>query len=208
MINAFKKILLVMAIVALGCNGASAFDWSQLGSALGGNSSIGNIVNSILSSDSVTVADLAGTWTYSGPAVAFESDNALEKAGGSAISATVESRLTPHYKKAGLEGMKMTFDGKGSMTVTLTNGRTLQGTVKQGAKAGQLIFNLSRLGSSYSDMTVHVTKGTSLSLMLDVSKLQSVVSAVASYSGNSTISSVSSLLSRYKGIYAGFKLTK
>ncbi|MGN1238998.1 MAG: lipocalin-like domain-containing protein [Muribaculaceae bacterium] len=201
------KLILVAFAVAVCSTSASAFDWKQLGSALG-NSNLGSVINSVISSDSITVADVTGEWTYSGPAVSFQSDDLLKKAGGAAMAATIENKLAPYYQRAGIEGMKMTFDGKGNVTMLLKSGRTLNGTVSQGEKAGQLVFNFSRLGSKYTNLTAQVTKGTDLSIMFDVSKLQGFVSAIATYTKNSTASTVSSLLSEYKGIYAGLKLSK
>ena len=140
--------------------------------------------------------------------MSFQSDDLLKKAGGAAVATTIENKLAPYYQRAGIDGMKLTFDGKGNVTMLLKNGRTVNGTVKQGAKAGQLLFNFSRLGTSYGNLTAYVTKGTDLSIMFDVSKLQGLVSAIAKYTKNSTATTASSLLSEYKGIYAGIKLIK
>ena len=199
--------LILVALVAVSSLGASAFDWKQLGSALS-SGSLGSVINNVISSDSITVADVTGEWTYSGPAVSFQSDDLLKKAGGAAVATTIENKLAPYYQRAGIEGMKLTFDGKGNVTMLLKNGRTVNGTVKQGEKAGQLLFNFSRLGTSYGNLTAYVTKGTDLSIMFDVSKLKGLVSAIAKYSKNSTATTASSLLSEYKGIYAGIKLSK
>ncbi|MGN1246114.1 MAG: lipocalin-like domain-containing protein [Muribaculaceae bacterium] len=202
------KLMVVALVVAMGSLSASAFDWKQLGSALSSGSTLSNVINNVISTDSITVADVTGEWKYSGPAVSFKSDDLLKKAGGAAVAATVESKLAPYYQRAGIEGLKMTFDGKGNATMVLKNGRTLNGTVKQGEKAGQLVFNFSRLGSNFGNLTAYVSKGTDLSIMFDVSKLQGLVSAIAKYSKNSTANTASELLSQYKGIYAGIKLSK
>ncbi len=201
------KLSLVALVVAVSSTGASAFDWTQLGSALG-NTNLGSIVNSVISSDSITVEQITGQWTYSSPAVSFQSDDLLKKAGGAAVASTVESKLAPYYQRAGIDGMKMTFDGKGNVTILLKGGRTINGTVAQGEKAGQLVFNFSRLGSKYGNITAYVTKGTDLSIMMDVSKLRDLVSAIAKYTKNSTANTASTILSEYKGIYAGLKLSK
>jgi hypothetical protein len=50
--------------------------------------------------------------------------------------------------------------------------------------------------------------GSNLSVMFDVSKLQSLLSTMSSVTGNSTLSTVTSLLNSYDGICAGFKLKK
>lgn len=204
----FKKFLMaVVAIATVSANGY-AFDLSKLSSALSGNETVSSLINGVISTDNVSVSDIAGTWTYSSPAISFKSSNLLEKAGGTATSTAIESKLSPYFKKAGLEGSKFTFDESGNVTLTLSSGKSIKGTVKQGTTDGTLLFSFSSLGSKLGSLTAYVTKGTQLSIMFDVSKLQSLVSAVAKVSNNSTVSSVSTLLSNYEGIYAGFKMSK
>lgn len=206
MIN-FKKIALVAAAVLAICANGYAFDLSKLSSALNKNN-VSSLINGVISTDKVSVSDLTGTWTYSGPAVSFKSENLLEKAGGAAAATTIENKLAPYYKKAGLTGTTFTFDGNGNVTIKLGNGKSFTGTVTEGTTSGTLVFNFSKLGSKLGKVTAYVSKGTELSIMFDVTKLQALVSGIAKYSGNSSISTVSSLLSKYKGIYAGFKLKK
>ena len=43
-------------------------------------------VVSLLGTDKVTAADLSGTWSYSEPAVVFESENVVSKLGGAALA--------------------------------------------------------------------------------------------------------------------------
>lgn len=206
--NRFKKcVLAAVAVFAVSANGY-AFDLSQLGSALG-KSNVGDLVNSVISTDKVSVSDLQGTWTYSGPAVSFKSDNLLEKAGGAAAATTIQNKLTPYYNKAGLQNTKFTFDANGNVTVKLGNGKSFSGKVTQGKVDGTLIFNFSKINNNkLGNLTAYVTKGTELSIMFDVSKLQTLVSTIAKFSGQATLTSASKLLSSYKGVYAGFKMKK
>lgn len=203
------KSLLLIAIVALSCNQAQAFDWESLKKAVsnvvGDNAS--SVVDNILKTDNLEVSDLEGTWTSSGPAVSFKSENVLEKAGGVAAATTIEGKLEPYYKKAGLENVTFTFTKEGEMTVTLKNGRSFTGTVTKGETEGTMIFqfgNFKKLGK----LTAYVSKGTSLSIMFDASKLVKLVTTIATYTGNSTLSSVTTLLNNYDGVYAGFKFSK
>lgn len=206
-----------MAAVAVLTVGASgyAFDLTSLTSKLTSGSTISSIVNGLISTDDISVADLEGTWSYTGPAVAFASEDLLEKAGGTVVTSQIESELEPYYEKAGLTGMSFTFDSEGNVTVTLSSGKTVTGTVTEGDEDGMMVFNfaskLSKISSKLSsvgDMEAYVTKGTSLSIMFDVSKLQTIISAISSVASNSTLSSLSSLLSSYDGVYAGFKFSK
>lgn len=193
-------ILAVCAFAA--CSNASAFDLNTLK-----NINLGGVINSLISTDKVEVSDLTGTWTVTGPAVVFKSENLLQKAGGTAAEATIEKKLATYYERAGVVGLQLAFDGSDNFVMTLKNGRTINGTVTKGTTEGTLVFNFSALGSSkLSRVTAYVSKGTQLSITFDISKLSNIIAAASKITGNSTVSTVSTLLSSYKGIYCGFKL--
>lgn len=204
----FTKSILVAVVLAFAGNYASAFDLTSLKNAIssvaGDNAT--NILDNIIKTDKIEVADLEGTWKSTGPAVSFKSENLLEKAGGTAAAATIESKLEPYYKKVGLENATFTFTADGNVTVTLKSGKTITGTVEKGTTEGTMIFTFGKL--KIGKLTAYVSKGTSLSIMFDASKLVKLASAIAKYAGNSSVSTVSSLLNSYEGIYAGFKFDK
>lgn len=203
------KLTLVIAVLTLSFNSAVAFDWESLKKTVSNvvGSDAGSVVDNILKTDNLDVKDLEGAWNSSGPSVSFKSENVLEKAGGVAAATTIENKLAPYYQKAGLENVVFTFTKEGEVTVTLKNGRTITGTVKKGEKEGTMIFTFKKL-SKLGELTAYVSKGTSLSIMFDASKLVKLVTAIANYSKNSTLSSVSTLLNNYDGVYAGFKFDK
>lgn len=196
-----KSFILALCALAVSIQ-ASAFDLNSLK-----NLNLGGVINSLISTDKVEVTDLTGTWVVTGPAVVFKSENLLQKAGGTAAEATIESKLAPYYERAGVNGLQLTFDGSENFVMTFKNGRTISGTVTKGSTDGTLVFNFSALGSTkLKSVTAYVSKGTQLSLTFDISKLSNIISAAAKYTNNRTVSTVSSLLSSYKGIYCGFKL--
>ena len=97
--------------------------------------------------------------------------------------------------------------------IVFTSENSLQkaasGTVTKGTKDGTIVFNFSTLGSTkLRQVTAYVQKGTQLSITFDISKLNTLLSSVSKFTGNSTVSTVSSLLNSYKGMYAGFKFEK
>ena len=71
--------------------------------------SIGDLLTglgkTLVGDKATTAASLKGTWTYTGPACEFESDNLLSKAGGSAVSTKIENKITPVLKKYGVQGI-------------------------------------------------------------------------------------------------------
>lgn len=203
------KTIFLAAALAFSCNQAAAFDWSTLSNAVkkAAGDDVANVVDNILKTDKIEVADLEGTWKSAGPAVSFKSENTLEKAGGVAAAATIESKLAPYYNKVGLENCTFTFTKEGAVTITLKNGKTITGTVTKGTTDGTMVFSFDKLGK-LGKLTAYVSKGTTLSIMFDASKLVKLVSAVAKVAGTSSLSTVSTLLNSYDGVYAGFKLDK
>jgi hypothetical protein len=206
--KSIKTIILATAML-LSFNQAQAWDWSSIKDAVSNviGDNAGNIVDNILKTDKLEVADLAGTWKSSGSAISFKSENVLEKAGGVAAASTIESKLDPYYKKVGLDKATFTFTQEGNLTITLKNGRQITGTVEKGTTEGTMVFTFGKL-AGLGKVTAYVSKGTTLSIMFDASKLIKFVSAIASYTGQSTLSSVASLLNKYDGMYAGFKFEK
>lgn len=203
------KTILVMTALVLSYNSASAWDWSSIKNAVSSviGSDASSVVDNILQTDNLDVEDLEGTWKSTGPAVSFKSENVLEKAGGVAAAATIENKLKPYYSKVGLENATFTFTKDGAVTITLKSGRQISGTVTKGTEEGTMIFTFGTL-AKLGTLTAYVSKGTSLNIMFDASKLVKLVTAIATYSGSSSLSSVSTLLNKYEGVYAGFKFDK
>ncbi|MBQ7941773.1 MAG: DUF4923 family protein [Muribaculaceae bacterium] len=203
------KTILAIAAIMLSFSSAQAFDWESLKKTVTNvaGEDAGNVIDNILKTDNLEVSDLEGTWKTSGPSVSFKSENVLEKAGGAAAASTIENKLKPFYKKAGLENATFRFTKEGKLTITLKNGKKLTGSIKKGTKEGTMILTLDKL-KKLGKLTTYVSKGTSLSIMFDATKLMKLVSSIASYSGSSSLTSITSLLNSYDGVYAGFKFDK
>ncbi|MDE7472029.1 MAG: DUF4923 family protein, partial [Muribaculaceae bacterium] len=133
--------MIFVAVAALSVFNSSAFDLkgalqglsnsgknsSEQSGSDGLGSLIGGIAN-LLGKTDVTIADLEGTWDYSKPAVAFQSDNLLKKAGGAAAAGVIEDKLAPYYEKAGLTSMKLTIAADSTFTMKLKM-TSLKGTL-------------------------------------------------------------------------------
>ena len=217
-----KKVFMIfVAIAALSVFNSSAFDLkgalqglsnsgknsSEQSGSDGLGSLIGGIAN-LLGKTDVTIADLEGTWDYSKPAVAFQSDNLLKKAGGAAAAGVIEDKLAPYYEKAGLTSMKLTIAADSTFTMKLKM-TSLKGTLVKDDD-GNFVFQFKALGKvNIGHATSVITKtGNNITVTFDASKLITLVSKIAAISGNSTVKSVSSLLESYDGLNAGFELSK
>ncbi|MDE6085590.1 MAG: DUF4923 family protein [Muribaculaceae bacterium] len=172
---------------------------------------IGGLISGIanvLGKSNVEIADLEGTWKYNKPAVAFKSDNLLKKAGGTAAAEVIESKLAPYYQKAGMSNFTLTFNNDSTFTMKF-NAASLSGTISK-VSDSEFEFNFKALKKiNIGKLNSVITKsGNTLNVTFDASKLITLVSKVASITGNSTIKSASSLLSSYDGLNAGFELSK
>lgn len=210
-----KIRILFVAIVMACVTGVSAQSF-DLGGLLGGilnNSGEGNgssFLDGVIQNENIEVKDLVGTWTVSGPAIMFKSDNLLERAGGAAAATAVEEKLYPYYDKMGIEGLQLIINDEGKVTVKLKNDKSFEGTVAKGETEGEMIFSFSKLAkdSKFGKVTTFVTKTTTMSIMLDISKLQPLLSEVAEKVNISSLTTVTSLLENYEGIYGGLRFTK
>ena len=169
---------------------------------------LGGVVENLISTDNIEISSLAGTWKYAAPAVAFKSDDLLKKAGGAAVASQVEAKLENYYKYLRLQSMQLTIDQAGAFTMAFNKIALSVNITKD--EEGNLLFNFTVAGQiNIGTVKTYVTKsGDTLNVMFDVSKLMTILEKVGSYVGNSTISSITSLLSTYDGITAGFKLTR
>ena len=218
--NLMTKIY-VMAVSALlaGSATASAFDLKDALKGLGlgdkTESAVGTIADAlgnVLSTDKLDVKQLKGNWKYSAPAVTFASENLLKKAGGAAAATMITDKLAPIYKTAGIDKLTLDINEDGTFQMKV-RGITLKGTITAIDKEdSQANFEFAFQAASFNvgKMNAYVEKNITggMKLTFDVSKLITLVETVSKFSGNSTLKSVSSLLSSYDGLCAGFELKK
>jgi len=185
---------------------------SSAATAATGSSTVGNIVANLLGTATVSENTLAGTWTYSQPAVVFESEDVLKNVATTAMSAKVESTLQNQLSKLGFTPGKISItfnnDKTGSLTYNAHSPKSIPFTwhvnghnlsLKLG---GQLISQLSK----EFVLNVKIT-GNTLQVASDASKLIELVQQIVGKS-NSTLSIVSSMLKNIDGLYLGLKYTK
>lgn len=190
-----------IAVAAIGFQ-AKAFDLSSiLGNA---GTAVGGIVEGLLTQSDIRVEQMAGTWTATGSAVCFQSENFLQKAGGSAAASTIESKLDPYYKQYGLTGSVMTIESDGSFTLKV-KGISLKGQIEKSSD-GNFNFTFTPLGSfKLGTIKAYVEKPLNgLNVMFDASKLKTLISGVAKLTGNSLAKTAGSLLDSYDGLCVGF----
>ncbi|MBQ9524704.1 MAG: DUF4923 family protein [Bacteroidaceae bacterium] len=216
-----KKNFLKLAFVAFGmmlCTNANAQLSDILKNAAGnaidqatGNSTIGKVAGDLLGSligtTNVTEKSLVGTWTYSQPGVAFESENVLTNLGSSVVSSKVESTMKNGLTKVGFTSGKVVMTLKEDKTGTVTyNGKSAQINWAVDGTNLKLTFPLLNQGVT---MNAKLTGGE-LQLAMKSDKLLTLVNAITSKVGtvNSTLGTLNTLTKNVKGMYMGLKFTK
>ena len=204
-----KKIFLALAIAAASLGTQTyAFDLKDVLGKVGDLGSAGDaitgLVDGIFTQSDITVEQMAGTWTATGSAVCFQSENFLQKAGGSAAASTIESKLDPYYKQYGLTGSVLTVKTDGSFTLKV-KGVSLSGTIVKRSD-GNFDFKFAAFGKvNIGSIKAYVEKPVSgLNVMFDASKLKTLLSTITSLTGNSLAKTAGSLLESYDGLCVGF----
>ena len=190
---------------------ASAFDikdlLNQAGQALE-NGSVTDIIEGVLSTSDLEVKDLAGVWTSTGSAVAFQSEDLLSQAGGVAMASTLESKINPYFTKYGIVGSVITIQTDGSFSMSLKK-TTLKGKIVKGEN-NKFILSFEAFGkNNLGNVNLYIQKtSTSMDLMFDASKLKTILSSIASLSKKGLGNSLNTFLNSYNGICIGFKMSK
>ena len=209
----FRHIHVAAAALLIACAGCGATagnssspDLKDILSGAGG--ALGNIVEGIFTKSDLTVQDIEGTWTATGSAVSFKSDDMLKKAGGIAVAGAVESQLNEYYSKYGLNNLVFTVNSDSTFSMSIKK-ITLKGTIEVKSK-GVFSLHFTAFGTmGLGTMDAYVEKtGNNLNLMFDADKIKNIITLAATLSGSKLASTADSLLKQYDGICLGFKMSK
>lgn len=201
-----RIVLLTAVLTILGANSAKS---QSLGDLLGGGglgNTLGNIIEGVFSSSNITIADLEGEWQATGPAVCFQGEGFLKKAGGVAAAAAVETKLQPYYEQYGLNNAELTVNADGTFSLTCKMIK-LSGNITQSADAepGVFEFNFTALGMKLTSVTTYIQKTSkSMDVMFDATKFKKLLTTVAQFTGIKVVKALSSILESYDGMCVGF----
>lgn len=203
-----KVVLVAILTIFFGATSQAQNLGDLLKGGLGGT--LENVLEGVFSSSKIEISDLAGTWQASGPAVCFQGEGFLKKAGGVAAAAAVENKLQPYYNQYGLNNATLVVDESGNFTLN-TGKLKLSGVItrKANAQDGVFEFNFKLFngGISLGKVTTYVQKTSrTMDVMFDASKLKSLLSTISKYSGISIVKTLSGILDSYDGMCVGFKM--
>ena len=184
-----KKNILFIAWVALFSLFASNSQAQSLKDLLN-KDNISKVVNAITGTPETI--DMTGTWTYSGSAVEFESDNLLMKAGGAAAATMAENKLN------------FTFNADSTFTSTVGK-KKLSGTYSYNASTKQVDLKYLKLLNLHAKVNC---TSNSMDLLFNSDKLLKLMTFLGSKTNSTALKTVSSLAENYDGMMLGFGLKK
>ncbi|MBR5396182.1 MAG: DUF4923 family protein [Bacteroidaceae bacterium] len=196
---------LTLASCGLGTTGNTTSNTASSSSQVltqAGTDILGTLLGSILG-NTTSQQSLAGTWTYYGPKVVFESENILSQLGGQVVSSNLESKLGTQLQKMGFSAGKSTLVLNSDKSCTLALGtKSWPGTYVYDASTNKMTLT-GVLGMAQMTCTVSV-QGNQLYMLFDADKLLAVATSLSSKSA----SSLSSLLGSYSGLKLGWVMTR
>lgn len=166
-----------------------------------------DIVGNLLGSGKVSESSLHGTWVYTEPCIAFESDDMLSKIGGSVASTKIEDKFNKALQKAGITPGTTTITFNADSTFAMTVGKkSLSGTYSVEESDLNLTF---KMPAKTIKTNVKISLGT-LQIAMNADKMLDIVNTIATKASaySSQMATISSLLGNYKGMYLGMKFDK
>ena len=156
-----------------------------------------NIVNTITGKNT---ASMVGTWSFSGSAIEFESDNLLQAAGGTVAATAAESKLNEQLNKFGITEGKLAFTFNARLGT-----RNMGGTYSYDKSTGKVNLKFAKLVGI--NAKVNCTS-SNMDLLFNSDKLLDLITFLSSKSSNTTLQTISSLAESYDGMMLGFALKK
>ena len=201
------------AFLAVGCGmpgatGTSSSGTSILGSVLNDvlqGGTISNVITSVIGAQTVTKANLIGSWKYSGPGCAFTSENLLAKAGGEVAAAQIKSKALPYYQQIGISSSNtyITFKEDGTYSAQF------RGTPMSGSWTFDESSYKVTLQGLLLNINCYAKRNTNgIGLLFESKKLLNILQTMAAMSGNQNIQAVGEISKSYDGVRLGFDFTK
>lgn len=211
-----KKSILKFALLGILAVGGNAGAKAQInlgnilgavtgnGSSESGNDLISGLTSIFSSNKQATKNQIVGTWVYTEPAILFESDNFLTRAGASIAANKIEKKIQEHLTKFGVT--------PGAVTITFAEDGTFTETLKNKTVTGKWALEDSKLILTYGTIKpVSITtqvEGNKLLIVTETTQLLNLFKTLGSKSTNANIKTVTTLMNGVKGMKAGLTLVK
>ena len=153
----------------------------------------------------LTQIALVGNWAYSAPAVKLDGEDTLTSLSGSALSATLGSKLESAFSKVGIVkgSCSMTFNSDGTFTMPIKN-RNISGTYTYNSEDHSFTMSVGQKKMEIKGFAY--ISGTNLQLVFQINKLTDFLVTIGS--NVSSLATVTNLIKQYENIYLGFEFGK
>ena len=205
--NFIKLALICLTTFSTQSAGAQTDLGNILNNVLGGNNSTSDVVSGLTSifssSKQATEKTIIGTWVYEEPAIVLQSDNVLTSAAAKLAAKKAETKLQEQLNKIGIK--------KGALTLTFNSDGTFSETFGSKSVSGTWSIKNSKLIMKHTVRSTTLTtqvSGKELMFVTDASKLLKLFQTLGSNSTNSSISTVTSLMKKVKGMQCEITLVK
>ncbi len=192
------KPILLFVLLTLTATTAGAQEWKE---AL---KRVATEAADKLTDGQLTRYALAGSWSYTGPGIRFESDDLAGTLGAAALESTLSTRLAKIYATLGIAPGACTFvfGREGDFSASAAS-RTLTGSYDFDAATHVATLHFSKGNYDLGSIAGHAyLSGDKLQLVFPVTKLIDALTAIGS--SVSSLAAVSSLLRKYDDVYLGF----
>lgn len=165
---------------------------------------ISNLINTVTGNNAKV--ELNGTWNYTGPAISFETDDMLMKAGGAAASTVLEGKLDEQLMKIGFNHEKVNFTFNNDSTFTTNIGtHPLKGSYSYDPSSKQISLKYLGLVNLKADL---VYSGESAELLFKSDKILQFITLLSNTLDNNVLNTIGGLANEYDGMMLGFRLKK
>ena len=154
----------------------------------------------------LTQIAIVGSWSYTAPAVKLDGEDTLTSLSGSALSATLGTKLESTFAKVGIVkgSCSVTFNSDGTFTMPIKN-RNLSGTYTYNNEDHSFTMSIGQEKKMDVKGYAYIS-GTNLQLVFQINKLTDFLVNVGS--SVSSLSTVTNLIKQYENIYLGFEFAK
>ena len=153
----------------------------------------------------LTQIALVGDWAYSAPAVKLDGEDTLTSLSGSALSATLGTKLESAFSKVGIVkgSCSVTFNSDGTFTMPIKN-RSISGTYTYNSEDHSFTMSVGQKKMEIKGFAY--ISGANLQLVFQINKLTDFLVTIGS--NVSSLATVTNLIKQYENIYLGFEFGK
>ena len=195
------------AAVCLAGQTASAQTLKDLLKKATNNETVKNVVESV--TGTTLPVDVKGTWTYSGTAVKFESEDLLKSTAASLAAGQVEDKLDEYVQKVGIKAGTFSFTFNEDKTFVVTvKGKNFNGTYTVSEDYKTMTLQFGKTFATKPFTAAISATSAQLDLLFQADKLLELLEKLTASSNNATLKTVSTIAGQYDGMQLGLELKK